>query len=66
MELINNNNFRKMILESPGLKIGNDIYNIEFTQKKHFPKYGAKYTFSLVDSVDSCPEYLVNLDVLSE
>ena len=55
-----------MILESPGLKIGNDIYNIEFTQKKHFPKYGAKYTFSLVDSVDSCPEYLVNLDVLSE
>lgn len=53
-----------MVKEAPGLSFGNGVYSIEFPQKENFPKYGAKYIFTLQESVDKCPEYLVHPQVL--
>lgn len=55
-----------MLKQSTGLSFGNGIYTIEFSQKESFPKYGAKYVFTLLESVDKCPEYLVHPQVLKE
>lgn len=52
--------------KSGKLSFGNDLYHVDFEKKDEFPKYGAKYYFSLEDSVDNCAEYLVNWDTLRE
>ena len=46
------------------LKFGNSIYSIEFEQKTEYPEFGHKYYFELLDAIDVCPEYLINIKVL--
>jgi hypothetical protein len=36
---------------------------VTFDRTDEFPEFGAKYTFSLEDAIDDCPEYLVHFTV---
>jgi len=46
---------------------GNQWYSVTFETDPFVSQYpfGRKYTFSLKDAVENCPEYLVNVDVLN-
>jgi len=61
----------KKLKEQPPdiFQFGNEAYTITFkpeTDKNNFPPFGAIYEFSLVDgTVEKCPEYLVNINILS-
>jgi mRNA (guanine-N7-)-methyltransferase len=46
-------------MEHKGLKYGNQVYTIEFL-KKEYSLYGQQYTFTLLDAIDACPEYIVH------
>eukprot|EP01103_Thecamoeba_quadrilineata_P013752 TRINITY_DN3910_c0_g1_i1.p1 TRINITY_DN3910_c0_g1~~TRINITY_DN3910_c0_g1_i1.p1 ORF type:complete len:218 (+),score=21.23 TRINITY_DN3910_c0_g1_i1:155-808(+) len=54
----------KSIRASKGLDFGNNLYKIHFEQKEKFPPFGCRYTFTLQDAVDNCPEYLVHFGTL--
>jgi len=49
---------------APGLEFGNSVYHVRFDSKTEFPRFGARYTFTLVDAVDAVPEYLVHFGTL--
>uniref|UniRef100_A0A6B2L714 mRNA (guanine-N(7))-methyltransferase n=1 Tax=Arcella intermedia TaxID=1963864 RepID=A0A6B2L714_9EUKA len=53
------------VTRSPSLNFGNPFYKVTF-EKKEFPRFGAKYSFTLLDAVDSVPEYLVHHETLVE
>lgn len=56
----------------PAFKWNNRVCTLEFDQRVFtsnapdavIPAFGARYTFTLSDAVDSVPEYLVHFDVL--
>jgi len=55
----------KELRAANGLDIGNEVYSLRsFESKVHFKPFGSKYIFSLEDSVDDCPEFLVHMKVL--
>ncbi|KAI9202760.1 putative mRNA cap guanine-N7 methyltransferase [Polychytrium aggregatum] len=58
----------KKLFETPDGAFGNSIYSVKFAQRyeseKSIPTFGAKYTFHLEDAIDSCPEYLIPMNVL--
>lgn len=56
----------QLILERFGKKaLLNEHYKIEFSSEQPVSEgYGCEYTFWLSDAIDSCPEYLVNLELL--
>ena len=47
------------------LEFGNPYYAVKFEDADLDRQFGAKYTFTLSDSVVQCPEYLVDTDVLT-
>jgi mRNA (guanine-N7-)-methyltransferase len=47
------------LLEKQGTTYGNSVYNIEF-KSKEYSVYGQEYTFTLLDAIDACPEYIVH------
>lgn len=57
-----------LLRASRGLSWSNSICGFQFdeslAEKDVFPEFGARYTFSLADAVDSVPEYLVHFSVL--
>ena len=53
----------RLIRSVPGHSWSNTICRLEFDpdiDKDCFPEFGARYTFTLADAVDSVPEYLVH------
>lgn len=51
-------------LKKYGNKYGNDHYSIEV--KSHGLQFGSEYLFTLPDSVECCPEFLVDMSVLKD
>lgn len=51
---------------APGLEFGNSIYKVKFDSKTDFPRFGARYRFTLLDALDDLPEYLVHFRSLVE
>ncbi|KJE96942.1 mRNA cap guanine-N7 methyltransferase 1 [Capsaspora owczarzaki ATCC 30864] len=54
-----------------GWEFSNPVFSIKFnpsqyTDKETFPIFGAKYTFSLQEAIEDCPEFLVHLGTLYE
>ncbi|PVU85361.1 hypothetical protein BB560_007047 [Smittium megazygosporum] len=50
----------KKLASVEGTKFGNSIYSVDFEKKESDEVFGRKYVYSLVDAIDSCPEYLVH------
>jgi mRNA (guanine-N7-)-methyltransferase len=48
-------------LETLGPEFGNSVYRVEFSDRT-ITTYGQKYVFTLVDAIDSCPEYVVHAE----
>jgi mRNA (guanine-N7-)-methyltransferase len=46
-------------LQNLGPEFGNTVYKVEFADSA-IRTYGQKYVFTLVDAIDSCPEYVVH------
>lgn len=44
----------------------NDYYRIEFAESKGEGVYGQRYYYTLIDSLDSCVEYLVDMETLEK
>lgn len=57
-----------------GLTIGNNIFKVDLDERyrdKRFPRgsgaqYGIRYSFTLDENVDDCPEYMVHFPLLEE
>ncbi|KAM0680805.1 mRNA cap guanine-N7 methyltransferase [Glugoides intestinalis] len=47
-------------------QLSNQFYKIEFKKMDMIGVFGNAYYYTLVDSLDSCVEYLVDVDVLAE
>jgi mRNA (guanine-N7-)-methyltransferase len=52
-------------MESDSLEFGNDLYHIQFDSGAPFKEFGHGYRFTLIEAVDNCPEYLINIQVLT-
>eukprot|EP00123_Amoebidium_parasiticum_P009788 comp19706_c0_seq1/m.23448 comp19706_c0_seq1/g.23448 ORF comp19706_c0_seq1/g.23448 comp19706_c0_seq1/m.23448 type:complete len:315 (-) comp19706_c0_seq1:11-955(-) len=50
----------KKVKSVEGLEFGNDVFKASFVNRDSFPVYGCKYLFTLVDAIDTCPEFLVH------
>ncbi|KAJ3061807.1 mRNA cap guanine-N7 methyltransferase [Quaeritorhiza haematococci] len=48
----------------PNPSFGNSKYTIQFSQTTNTPIFGHRYTFTLEDAIDACPEYVINMKVL--
>jgi mRNA (guanine-N7-)-methyltransferase len=61
----NSNWIIKKLRNSASLSFGNNIYEITFDSKDtHSPIFGHKYSFSLEDAIDGCPEFLIHIPTL--
>lgn len=49
-----------------GNKFGNELYTVNMISNPNKEQYGIEYLFTLVDSVDTCPEYMIPLEKLRE
>eukprot|EP00002_Diphylleia_rotans_P022453 TRINITY_DN4398_c0_g1_i1.p1 TRINITY_DN4398_c0_g1~~TRINITY_DN4398_c0_g1_i1.p1 ORF type:complete len:172 (-),score=26.73 TRINITY_DN4398_c0_g1_i1:91-606(-) len=47
------------------LTISNPIYSITFDQFDRLEAFGTRYTFTLQDAIEACPEYLVHFPTLA-
>lgn len=62
----------RILRSAPARKWSNRVCSLEFDERVFvsnapdavIPAFGARYTFTLSDAVDSVPEYLVHFDVL--
>ncbi len=57
---IPNADILKKRLAQNGPKFGNKHYTVEFSQDTIGNTYGEEYKFTLTDSVDACPEYIID------
>ncbi|PRP83451.1 hypothetical protein PROFUN_02831 [Planoprotostelium fungivorum] len=56
----------KRLREADGESFGNPLYRFDFRDKEKLTRFGCTYNFSLVESVDSCPEFLVHIPTLAD
>jgi len=56
----------KRLKEAMSNSFGNSLYKFEFEQKEKMTRFGCRYDFTLVESVDKCPEFLVHIPTLAD
>jgi mRNA (guanine-N7-)-methyltransferase len=52
--------------DAPEFKVGNPYYSITFEKRKHEGIYGQAYSFSLVDAIEDCTEWVVHWEPFVE
>jgi mRNA (guanine-N7-)-methyltransferase len=52
-------------MEDQSLEFGNDLYSVKFDSGTPIKEFGHRYRFTLIEAVDDCPEYLINIQVLT-
>ncbi len=58
--------FSKTVKESGQKEFGNTVYTIKFEQIENTWKFGHRYRFILLDAIDDCVEFVINMQVLTQ